>query len=74
MKGPVLSNTTLCANHAAKGCANSLFRQHKRLQEQQKKERLRLPSAAACIKEMSPVLKGRAPSHRLRESKHRSLF
>eukprot|EP00983_Pelagomonas_calceolata_P121880 1160846-Pelagomonas_calceolata.AAC.2 len=32
-----------------------------------KKERLRLPSPAACIKERSPVLKGRAPPHRPRE-------
>eukprot|EP00983_Pelagomonas_calceolata_P083215 1156115-Pelagomonas_calceolata.AAC.1 len=31
-----------------------------------KKERLRSPSLAACIKERSPVLKGRAPPHRPR--------
>eukprot|EP00983_Pelagomonas_calceolata_P048942 1141282-Pelagomonas_calceolata.AAC.1 len=36
-------------------------------QKKEKKERLRLPSPAACIKERSPVLKGRAPPHRPRE-------
>eukprot|EP00983_Pelagomonas_calceolata_P087755 1157025-Pelagomonas_calceolata.AAC.9 len=29
--------------------------------KERKKERLRLPSLAACIKERSPVLKGRVP-------------
>eukprot|EP00983_Pelagomonas_calceolata_P102368 1158797-Pelagomonas_calceolata.AAC.14 len=29
-------------------------------------ERIHLPSPAACIKERSPVLKGRAPPHRSR--------
>eukprot|EP00983_Pelagomonas_calceolata_P121780 1160832-Pelagomonas_calceolata.AAC.2 len=42
---------------------------------QRKKERLRLPSLAACIKERLPVLKGRAPhTQTKRKSKHRSLL
>eukprot|EP00983_Pelagomonas_calceolata_P124805 1161145-Pelagomonas_calceolata.AAC.1 len=36
------------------------------LQDETKKERLRLRSLAACIKEMSLVLKGRAPPHKPR--------
>eukprot|EP00983_Pelagomonas_calceolata_P132268 1161850-Pelagomonas_calceolata.AAC.19 len=35
--------------------------------KERKKERLRLPSPAACIKERSPVLIGRAPPHRPKE-------
>eukprot|EP00983_Pelagomonas_calceolata_P084739 1156419-Pelagomonas_calceolata.AAC.4 len=43
------------------GMANKTLEQAK-----EKKERLCLPSLAACIKERSPVLKGRAPPHRPR--------
>jgi len=46
--------------------ANSLQAQEtKSVIRPRKKERLRLPSPAACIKERSPVLKGRAPPHRI---------
>eukprot|EP00983_Pelagomonas_calceolata_P006538 215237-Pelagomonas_calceolata.AAC.2 len=34
-----------------------------------------MPNLAACIKERSPILKGRAPPHQIkRNCKHRSLL
>eukprot|EP00983_Pelagomonas_calceolata_P010256 333246-Pelagomonas_calceolata.AAC.5 len=45
----------------------TIGRKEENKEGRQKKERLHSPSLAACSKERSPVLKGRAPTHRPRE-------